>query len=309
MKNAEHESSHVETTGHVWDGDLQEYDNPIPGWWLWTFYATVIFAIVYWVIYPTWPVGSSYTKGMFNDITFHNDKGEAVTTHWNMRALFLKDQQEGKQALKRQEYLEKIGNSSFAEIISDPEKLAFARSMSKVLFADNCAACHGSGAAGVIGLFPNLIDDDWLWGGKIENIHQTLLHGRQGFMPSFTNSFDPEQLDALAEYVLSLSGISGGDSHKVAEGEQIFKGETGGCYYCHGKDGKGLLSQGSANLTDSIWTMANVPGSDDYSAKLEAVKQVILNGISRKMPAWSDRLSDEQIKMLTVYVHQMGGGR
>lgn len=308
MSDNEH-SKKVETTGHVWDGDLQEFDNPIPTWWLWTFYATIIFALVYWVLYPTWPVGLSYTKGMLNNISFQNDKGEEVTTHWNTRALLAHENQAGKHAVIRQEYLEKIGNDSVEAIIADPEKLAFARSMSKVLFADNCAACHGTGAEGVVGLFPNLIDDAWLWGGSAEQIHTTLVKGRVGYMPDFEGSFTDAQLEALAQYVLDHSGVSGGNAAKIAEGEKIFKGETGGCYYCHAESGEGMVSQGSANLTDAIWTVADVPGAADYEAKLEAVKTVILKGINRVMPNWTGRLSPEEIKMLTVYVHQLGGGQ
>lgn len=308
MSDKKH-SKTVETTGHVWDGDLQEYDNPIPTWWLWTFYASAIFVLVYWVLYPTWPVGLSYTKGMMNNITFMNDEGEEVTTHWNTRALLAKENQTGKHAMVRQEYLEKIGNDSFEDIVSDPEKLAFARSMSKVLFADNCAACHGSGAEGVIGLFPNLIDDAWLWGGTADQIHETLVKGRVGFMPGFEGSFTGEQLDAVASYVLESSGVPGGSAAQIADGEQIFKGETGGCYYCHAESGEGMLSQGSANLTDAVWTVADVPGGADYAAKHEAVKSVILDGIDRVMPGWTERLSEQEIKMLTVYVHQLGGGK
>lgn len=302
-------SKNAETTGHVWDGDIQEYNNPIPTWWLWTFYASIIFALVYWVLYPAWPIGLSYTKGMMNNITFMNGKGEEVTTHWNTRALLAHENQSGKHAVVRQEYLDKIGHDSTEDIISDPEKLAFARSTSKVLFADNCAACHGSGGQGVVGLFPNLTDDAWLWGGSADQIHTTLVHGRVGFMPSFEGSFSDEQLDALSQYVLQNSGVAGGTASQIAEGEKIFKGETGGCYYCHTKSGAGMVSQGSANLTDAIWTVADVPGAADYEAKLEAVKSVILGGINRVMPVWADRLSSEEIKMLTVYVYQLGGGK
>ncbi len=310
MSNADnHSSKGPETTGHVWDGDLQEYNNPVPAWWTWAFYGTIVFALIYWLLYPTWPLGKSYTKGMFNEITFVNDKGEEVTTHWNMRALFLKEMQTGEHAVKQKEYLEKISQSSYAEIMQDPDKMAFVNSMAKVLFADNCGPCHGKGANGVIGLYPNLRDDDWLWGGTIEEIEHTIKHGRQGYMPSFAGVFPKEKLESVAAYVLSLSGIEGGDKAKIEEGKRIFHSEEGGCYYCHTEKGTGLKSQGAANLTDKVWTIANVPGVASYEEKLAEVEKVIVDGVSREMPAWKGRLSDDKIKLLTVYIHQLGGGK
>lgn len=298
----------VQTTGHAWDGDLQEYNNPLPRWWLWTFYATIIFAVVYWILFPAWPIGTTFTKGVMNTVTFENGKGEEVTTHWNMRALFLRDMQTGADAVKQQEYLQQVTAASFDEILSDPDKQAFMRSYAKGLFGDNCAACHGSGAAGVLGLYPNLVDDAWLWGGTTADIQQTILHGRNGYMPAFSATFNESQLDAVASYVLSLSGHEG-DAEKVAMGEKIFNGKEGGCYYCHTTAGTGLKSQGAANLTDSIWTVAKVPDAQTYEGQLAAVKQVIHNGIQRQMPAWEGRLSDGEIKILTAYVYSLGGGQ
>ncbi|HFD87654.1 MAG TPA: cytochrome-c oxidase, cbb3-type subunit III [Gammaproteobacteria bacterium] len=310
MSNADNQKSKgPQTTGHVWDGDLQEYNNPVPMWWTWAFYGTIIFALIYWLLFPTWPVGKTFTKGMFNDITFTNDKGQEVTTHWNMRALFLKDEQTGEQALKQQAYLKKISESSYQEITNDPDKMAFVNSMAKVLFADNCGPCHGKGANGVIGLYPNLLDDDWLWGGTIKEISQTIHNGRKGYMPSFDGVFSEEKLESLAAYVLSLSGTEGGDAAKIAEGKHIFQGEEGGCYYCHTSKATGMKSQGSANLTDKVWTIANVPGAERYKDKLVAVEGVILKGVSREMPVWKHRLPEDKIKLLTVYIHQLGGGK
>ncbi len=310
MSNADNRSrTGAETTGHVWDGDLQEYNNPVPAWWTWAFYGTIIFALVYWLLYPAWPIGNDFTKGRFNNITFVNDKGEKVTTHWNMRALFLKEQQTGEQALKQKEYLDKISQSSDQEIMHDPDKMAFVNSMAKVLFADNCGSCHGKGANGVIGLYPNLRDDDWLWGGTIDEIHHTITNGRKGFMPSFAGVFPKEKLESVAAYVLSLSGIVGEDKAKIEEGKHIFQGEEGGCYYCHTAKATGMKSQGSANLTDKVWTIANVPAAATYEDKLAAVEKVIVEGVDREMPTWKGRLSDDHIKLLTVYIHQLGGGK
>jgi cytochrome c oxidase cbb3-type subunit 3 len=305
-KNPKHPSTAVQTTGHAWDGDLQEFNNPLPRWWLWAFYATVVFAVVYWLFYPAWPIGRSYTKGMLNTITYKVGDKE-VTTHWNTRALLWKDMQTGEEALKQQKYMEQIAAASYQQIQSDPKMMDFTLSVGKVLFADNCAACHGSGGQGKVGLFPNLVDDDWLWGGSVQDIHTTISEGRHGFMPSFKSTFTDAQLDDVTEYVLSLSGLAQ-DQDRVAQGKVLFQGQGGGCYYCHGKAGTGLKSQGSANLTDSVWTIADVPDRPDIAGKREAVRQVIRNGVSRQMPTWKGRLNPTEIKLLTVYVHNLSGG-
>ena len=305
------QSGAVQTTGHAWDGDLQEFNNPLPRWWVWTFYATIVFSLVYWLIFPTWPYANTYTKGVGNTITFKNDQGEDVTTHWNTRALLIEDMQNGEEALKQKAYLEKVNAASYEEILSDPDMMAFTESTAKVLFADNCAACHGPGAAlpaSAFGLYPNLADDAWLWGGKLEDIEETLIKGRNGYMPAFGSALSEEQLDQVASYVLSLS-MDGIDAQKVAAGKEIFNGQAGGCHYCHTKEATGLESQGAANLTDAIWTVANVPSAPTTEAKLVAVKKVIRDGINRVMPGWSGRLSDDEIKQLAIYVHQRGGGK
>ena len=188
----------VQTTGHAWDGDLQEFNNPLPTWWLWSFYATVLFAIIYWVLFPAWPVATSFTKGVMNSITFVDGEGNEKTTHWNTRSLLMKDLQEGKHAKLSQEFMHKVANTDYAEILTDAEMMAFTRSMAKGIFGDNCAPCHGAGGAGVIGLFPNLADDDWLWGGTVEDIEKTLNDGQIGFMPAFREAFSAEQLDDVA---------------------------------------------------------------------------------------------------------------
>jgi len=297
----------VQTTGHAWDGDLQEYNNPLPTWWLWAFYASCVFAVVYWVLYPTWPVGKGYTTGI-ETITFE-ENGKQVTTNWNTRSLLIEEMQTGEEALKQQAYLSKVAAANYQEIVNDPDMTAFVNSMAKGLFGDNCAACHGvGGTPAMIGHYPNLADDAWLWGGKLENIEQTIRGGRLGFMPAFGSVLSEGQLDELANYVLSLSGVAV-DSQKAEAGEKIFKSEVGGCYYCHTKAGTGLYSQGSANLTDAVWTVADVPGAKDVEHKVLAVKDVISKGVHREMPAWSGRLSDTEIKLLTVYLHGVGGGQ
>ena len=296
----------VQTTGHAWDGDLQEFNNPLPAWWLWAFYATVLFALVYWVLYPAWPVGRDFTKGV-NSVTFERN-GEQVTTHWNTRAALAAEMQSGELSLRQREYFERVAAASFDDIRNDPEMMAFARSTAKVLFADNCAACHGSGGVpATAGLYPNLADDAWLWGGTPEQIEQTLIQGRLGFMPPFRQTLTDAELEQVAHYVLSLSGGEV-DAGKAAAGRDIFQTDKGGCYLCHTQAGTGLVSQGAANLTDAIWTVADVSGAPDAGTRVERVVEVIRDGIQRVMPAWEERLSEEEIKLLTVYVHGLGGG-
>ena len=293
----------VQTTGHAWDGDLQEFNNPLPTWWLWAFYATVVFAIIYWVLYPTLPIGKTYTKGAFNAITYTTEDGKTATTHWNTRALFEKEMQEAREA--QAQYVEQLSQASYQEIKADPEKSAFAFSMAKVLFADNCAACHQTGGDGVMGKYPNLIDDAWLWGGSFQKIEQTIRQGRNGNMPGFKKQLSEAQVENVASYVLSLSGHDV-DQASAAKGKQVF---SANCAVCHGQDARGMNAMGSANLTDSIWTIADVPGAGNIEAKKSAVMQLVKNGKSRQMPAWKDRISDTEIKILTLFVHEMGGGK
>jgi cytochrome c oxidase cbb3-type subunit 3 len=303
--SSEKSKTTVQTTGHAWDGDLQEFNNPLPTWWLWTFYATVVFAIIYWVLYPAWPVGGDYTKGMMNDITYTTADGKTKTTHWNTRSLLLKEMQIARE--EQAEYLKDINALTFEQIRSDTEKSAFANSMAKVLFADNCAACHQAGGDGVMGRYPNLLDDAWLWGGSFDKIQESIANGRTGAMPGFKASLSEKQISDVSDYVLSLSGNEA-DAAAVKRGKAVFTGQ-GGCAACHGADAKGQDFMGSANLTDKIWTIADVSGAETADAKKAAVMEVVKNGKTRVMPAWKGRLSATEIKILTYYVHQLGGGR
>lgn len=295
----------VQTTGHAWDGDLQEFNNPLPAWWLWGFYATVVFALIYWVLYPAWPLGKDFTKGAMNDITYKTADGKEVTTHWNTRSLLMKEMQDAREAQAK--YIDELKTASYADIKASDEKTAFVYSKAKVLFADNCAACHQTGGDGVIGAYPNLLDDAWLWGGSFAQIEQTIADGRNGAMPGFKKSLSEKQISDVSDYVLSLSGHEI-DAAAAKRGKEVFSG-AGGCFACHGADAKGQAAMGSANLTDSIWTIANVPGSKDTAAKKSAVAQVIREGKTRVMPAWKGRLTDTEIKILSFYVHELGGGK
>jgi cytochrome c oxidase cbb3-type subunit 3 len=294
------------TTGHVWDGDLQEYNNPLPAWWLWAFYLTIIFSVVYWVIYPAWPVGSGFTKGTAT-ITYKNDKGVEKTTHWNTRALLMKDLQDARESQKK--YFDKITALSFEQIKSDPEAAGFVASAGGVLFKDNCAPCHQSGGQGKMAFAPNLVDDDWIYGGNYEKIQETITNGRHGIMPAKGGAaLDDGEIDSLANYVLSLSGESV-DAAKATAGNELFHGK-GVCFSCHGADGKGNKDIGAANLTDKIWLWADVPAAGAADKKVAAVKAVITSGLNKGvMPSMKERLSAQQIKLLASYVHDtLGGG-
>jgi cytochrome c oxidase cbb3-type subunit 3 len=268
----------------------------------------VVFALVYWLIFPTWPIGDSWTKGL-GSVTVSTLEGEGEKVRWNTRYKLIHDLEQSGAATRQREFMDRVTETGFEEIVNDPEMLAFARSVGNGLFGDNCAACHGRGGQGVVGLYPNLADDDWLWGGTMETIEQILIHGRKGYMPPFRETFTEEQLDDVAEYVLTLSDLAG-PTAASARGRELFQGQGGGCFHCHGMDGKGLQSQGAANLTDKIWTIANVPAQKTHEQRKEVVKSLIWNGVLniRNMPGWQERLTPSEIKLLAVYVHQLGGG-
>lgn len=295
-----------QTTGHVWDGDLQEYNNPIPNWWLIAFYISIAAAVGYWLVFPAWPIGGTYTKG-FDTITYVNDKGVTKTTHWNTRALFMKKTNEAVAAQKP--YYEKIANTPFEQIAKDPDLNSFVISAGKALFSDNCAPCHQQGGGGKMGFAPNLTDDDWLYGGHFTQIQQTITNGRHGYMPPFKTVLNDTQMTELADYVLSFSKVPVNPASAQA-GNALFHSETAACYYCHGADAKGRTVIGSKNLTDNIWLWANVPAAQTVADKENVIKNVISHGLDKGvMPAWKDRLSANQIKLLAVYEHDLGGGQ
>jgi cytochrome c oxidase cbb3-type subunit 3 len=295
-----------QTTGHVWDENLQEYNNPLPVWWTYAFYATIVFAVAYWLYYPSWPIGQHFLTGV-GTIKYTNAEGEQESWHWNTRAKLLLETQEA--TAKQKPYYDKIMGLPFDKITKDPQLYSFVLSAGKPLFADNCAACHQSGGGGKLGTAPNLTDDDWIYGGTFEKIQETITKGRHGYMPPFAEALDPEQIDELANYVLSLSGNTV-DTAKAAKGNELFHSNTAACFYCHGANAKGRQDIGSANLTDKIWLWANVPGAKDSAGKVAAITQVINGGMNRGvMPTWEGRLSPEQIKLLAVYVHELGGGK
>lgn len=293
--------------GHSWDG-IREYDNPLPRWWLWSFFATVVFAIAYWLVFPAWPVGDDFTKGLSS--VSYEVNGEERVSHWNTRARLMQTLQTSAPAVRQREFLQQVGQADFEDIADDPEMMAFSRSIGSQLFGDNCLACHASGGTGVPGRFPALVDDNWHWGGTYDDIYRTINGGRRGFMPAFDKTFDNQELDAVAEYVLRISGHDGVDGDLAEEGEAIFNGQRGGCYQCHGEGGTGRKSQGAPDLTNNLWNKARMSGSEDLDARRDELRRIVRNGVQdSRMPAWGDRLSEAEIRALTVYVHELGGGQ
>jgi cytochrome c oxidase cbb3-type subunit 3 len=278
----------IDTTGHEWDG-LKELNNPLPRWWLWVLIATIVWSFAYWVVYPAWPVpGMGHTKGVFG-----YSSRAAVETE-------IKAAKAGQAQM-----LAKIAAAPVEDIARDPEMRAFALAAGRSAFQVNCSQCHGSGAAGSPG-FPNLNDDDWLWGGKVTDIFRTIQYGvrwthdetRAGDMPAFLTDglLKPNQIDDVADYVLSLGG-NPADPAAAGRGKPIFAEQ---CAVCHGEEGKGNIEVGTPNLTDGIWL---------YGGDRNAVITSIRYSRRGVMPGWADRLDPAVLKELAVYVHALGGGK
>jgi cytochrome c oxidase cbb3-type subunit III len=276
------------TTGHEWDG-IRELNSPLPRWWLWLFYATIVWAVGYWLVYPSWPLLASFTPGALN---------------WYARSAVVADLE----ALKAQRapMVNKLAAASLRQIVSDPVLLDFAQAQGRQAFAGNCAPCHGAGGGGAKG-YPNLNDDDWLWGGKIEQIMQTIEFGARSGHPKAHESamlafgrdgiLKPGEIVTVANYVRSLSGLPTAAGFDAVAGHKIF---AENCVSCHGDTGKGNQELGAPNLTDKIWLY----GSDEAT-----VIESITNGRGGVMPAWSGRLDPTTIKALAIYVHSLGGGQ
>jgi cytochrome c oxidase cbb3-type subunit 3 len=275
------------TTGHSWDG-IRELDTPLPRWWLWVFYASIVWAIGYWMVYPSWPLVTSYTKGAFG---------------WGSRTAVATDLADLK--VQRAPMMDKLAAAKLDQIMADPQLLDFARAQGRVTFRDNCAACHGAGGGGGRG-YPNLNDDDWLFGGKIEEIAQTIRHGSHADddkghllkMPAFGRDgmLKRAEIDTAADYVRSLSGLPVDPKADLAGGRKIFL-ET--CASCHGPEGRGNREMGAPNLTDAIWL---------YGSDKQTIVDGLWNGRGSVMPAWGGRLDETAIKAVAVYVHSLGGG-
>ena len=280
-------SEEVRTTGHEWDG-IEEWNNPLPKWWLYTFYACVIWAIGYWIVYPAWPTVSSYTKGYLG---------------YSQRAQVNKDIAAAKEGTAV--FSDKIAEGDFETIKADPELLSFALAGGEAAFGDNCAPCHGRGAQGFVG-YPNLRDDAWIWGGSMEGIQQTILHGirsddpqtRMSMMPAFgeLGILNREQILDTVQYVMSLSGNEE-DAEAAARGQELY---ATNCAACHGPDGAGNQALGAPNLTDELWL---------YGGDKDSLVETITYSRAGMMPAFSERLDPATIKKLAIYVHSLGGGQ
>ncbi len=283
------EPRQVETTGHQWDG-IEEYNNPMPRWWVWTFYATIVWGIGYTIAYPAWPLVTQATPGLLGASTRADVAAEIARVDAANAAI-----------------KERLIAADLNAIGSDPELAAYAERAGAAVFRTNCAQCHGSGAAGVVGKgYPNLLDDDWLWGGTMEDIYLTIAHGirnttdpeaRYSEMPKFgaDGILDDTQIAQVVEHVLAISGQDH-DPALAAEGATVF---AENCAACHMEDGSGDRAQGAPRLNDAIWL---------YGGTREAITESVTYARFGVMPNWKTRLSEDEIRAVSFYVHGLGGG-
>ena len=274
----------TETVGHEWDG-IEELDTPMPRWWLWTLYATIAWSLVYVVLYPAWPMVEKATDGVLG---------------WSSRGQLAEEMSAAE--LAQAGVREQLSRIPIERLPDDSALMAQAVAGGAAAFKVNCVQCHGSGAAGSQTLgYPNLNDDAWLWGGDLRAIEYTLVHGirqaghdqtRTSLMPAFAGVFAPQQMDALVDHVVSLSGKA--ESGPV--GAQIF---ADNCALCHGPQGGGNRELGAPRLNDAIWLRGG---------SREAIARQVIDPKMGMMPGWGERLDPVTIKMLAAYVHSLGGG-
>lgn len=278
------------TTGHAWDG-IKELNTPLPRWWLYIFYATIIWAFGYWIAYPAFPLIASHTTGLLG----YSSRAEVAREMDQLRTL------RGANAAA-------IATTELPAIVANPTLLAFAMAQGRAAFGDNCAPCHGSNAIGSRG-YPNLRDDNWLWGGDLANIHQTIQFGirngddraRQGVMMGFGGAnalLRREEIVMVANHVRALAGLPTRNGVDLAKGRELF---AANCASCHGDEGRGNQDLGAPNLTQrAAWLY----GSDEAT-----IIETITLGRGGVMPGWETRLDAATVKALAVYVHTLGGGR
>ena len=279
--------SGTETTGHEWDG-ITELDTPLPRWWLYIFYGSIAVAMLYWVLMPAWPFPGGYTPGIL---------------HNSIRAQAARDVADLKAHRDIQGRM--LTNASLEQIEKDPKLQAYALTVGQLTFTANCTTCHGTGGTGSSG-YANLRDDVWLWGGSLEEIQRTIIHGirsqdpeaRNSRMPSFgvDQLLKPEQVNDLTEYVVALSRRPA-DLAAVKRAGPVF---ADNCAICHGAEGKGNQQFGAPNLTDRDWL---------YGGDRVSIHGQIWNGRGGVMPNWGQRLDSNTIKALTVYIHANAGGQ
>jgi cytochrome c oxidase cbb3-type subunit 3 len=277
------------TTGHEWDG-IKELNTPLPKWWLYLFYACIVWALGYWVVYPAIPLASGFTSGVWN---------------WSSRGAV--NQEVAELQATRAKALAGFDKLTLQQIASDPKTSALARSYGRSAFGNNCAPCHGSGGQGAKG-YPNLTGDRWLWGGTLDQISATITHGaRSGdaaghdpdsaaVMPAWSKmGLNAKQISDVADYVLSLTQATKAD---VSAGKKIF---ADNCVACHGDNATGNQELGAPNLTSKAKWL--------YGSDKATLVETITNGRGGHMPAWGGKLDDVTIKAVTVFVHSLGGGQ
>ncbi|MGG5818474.1 cytochrome-c oxidase, cbb3-type subunit III [Falsiroseomonas sp. HW251] len=276
------------TTGHEWDG-LKELNTPLPKWWLYLFYVTIAFAVVWMVLYPSLPI-----------------RGATGVTGWVAREAV--GVEVAAANARMAPMMNRLREATPAEIAANPEMRAFAMAGGRIAFANNCASCHGAGGQGQAGGYPSLADDDWIWGGGFDAIHRTIANGiragesdeeRISMMPRFgaDGVLTTAQIADVTQFVLSLSGRST-DAAAADRGKPLY---ADNCAACHGDGGEGNRDVGALRLNDRVWLHANP--SDAAS-----VARYIANPRMGVMPAWGRRLDPATVNMLTVYVHALGGG-
>lgn len=286
MAKPDKQTDGIPTTGHEWDG-IREYDNPLPRWWVLTFYGTILWAVVYWVLMPAWPIPGGQTNGVLGQ----SDRRQVAA---DVAAL----------ETARAPRLALMTSVPLEAISAHPEAGPVAQEVGRLAFAAHCATCHGAGGQGVPG-YPSLADDVWLWDGTLPGIRQTLEVGirsehpetRFNAMPAYGRDgiFSREQVGDVTHYVLTLSGQPA-DAAASARGQTLY---AANCVSCHGDRGQGDSAQGAPNLTDREWL---------YGGTAEAIASQIHNGRGGVMPTFAAKLDPATLNALAVYVHDLGGG-
>ena len=280
-----HDDDDYPTTGHEWDG-IREYDKPMPRWWLITFYITIAWGVFYTILFPAWPLVSAATPGLLGYASRAEVAEEIAAVDAANAALN-----------------DRLVATALTEIGADADLSRYAMAGGAAVFRTYCAQCHGAGAAGAVG-YPNLLDDDWLWGGDIEAIHATIAHGirweedydtRYSEMPAFGEILEEDEITAVVDYVLSLSGRDH-DAALLEDGKLAYEDN---CASCHGEMAEGDREQGAPNLSDAIWL---------YGSDRQTITETVTYARFGIMPAWTERLSEAQLAQVAFYVHSLGGG-
>lgn len=285
----------IETTGHEWDG-ITELDNPLPRWWLWIFYASIVWSIIYMIFMPAWPAlpgFDGHTRGLRN----HSERANVAVAMSELEA---------RRGPMFDELQRVVDEQGVRAVLDDGDLLNFTLAAGRSAFGDNCATCHGAGGGGFIG-YPNLRDDDWIWGGSYDAIRQTIAGGirwdahpetRFSQMPAFGRDelLTRDEISAVTDYVMTLSSLTVSADADLVLGASVFETQ---CATCHMADGRGDITQGAPNLTNNIWL---------YGGSREQIQASIYRGPYGAMPSWENRLPEPVITALAAYVYLLGGG-